>query len=105
MGKLLSEELYARTAAGVEGNVHETDFEMYGQRVLTAIRQAMKKSGRPGASLTEISRATRSIPTRLRDEVLHALSDQGRIRKKEVSTPGRPVVYYFPVVEEAGRDA
>ena len=104
-GKLLSEELYARTAAGVEGNVHETDFEMYGQRVLTAIRQAMKKSGRPGASLTEISRATRSIPTRLRDEVLHALSDQGRIRKKEVSTPGRSVVYYFPVVEEAGRDA
>lgn len=88
------DEYTRRTLASIKDSIFTSDFESYIQKVYKVIKdkalENRKKRGndeKPGASLSEIHKATRDIDKRIVDNVLEKCILAGTIRKM-VTKPG-----------------
>ena len=83
----ISNHLTRRTLQAVAAHVSENDYERQSKRVLRLI------AAKP-MTTRELSRSTRWLRRRDRDEILGALTDAGLIEKDIGQTGGRPVTVY-----------
>lgn len=100
-----AKECLRRTLDQAELNIHNSEFEAWGQKIILTIRkfvQARKLKGQdvPGAPMRELHRALRSVPPKVMQDVVDKLVRQEVVRVLDkVPTTRRPLMNVVCLVE------